>query len=514
MSPGQNKRSVRRGTPLLWFILISLIVHHAAVISVIRVPDLTRYETFEVDYVQPTETAEDLEDPELPELTTQEPVVPVELPDTQEEKRVAEKNKKLEEDPPEQPEPKKKDEREEEKQEPPEDLITLVQVEGLHFVDVKDHESEEPPEEAKFFAPINSKVDEETRAENTNLDEDQGSSQPASEGEPDSTPGDAAESLAAHLEEEEQQPTKDSPETVKPEDPQYVDATPQPSAATLEKVTGSVAKKSPESDPIVLPTLTPDNSPPVKIAKSDVGEILDLEDGLPVPSFEEAKKSKEKSGGKKPGPDAKLAELVMTWTQMEGVLGAEMKELKEAWKEAKKSKHKGGFTEKIGKVFSQLENFNPDVKPGNQTALNAAYHPYAEYITAFHRKLHPQWGDGFLASLMTKPNGDPLNDMSLWAKLEFVVDKAGSIEKVTVVRSSGNLVYDVAAIDAVYAGQPYPPPPDIIKSYNGKVYMRWGMYRNHSQCGVWNAEPYILAAPKQKKKVKPPKEKEPPPEAK
>jgi TonB family protein len=271
-----------------------------------------------------------------------------------------------------------------------------------------------------------------------------------------------------------------------------------------------VAKKSIDSQPVVLPALTPDNSPPVKIAKSETGEILDLEDGTIVSSFKELKQAKKKSGGDKPGPEAKLAELDMSWTQMEGVFGAEMEEMKKTWKEAKKSKKKGGFTGHIDKVMSQLENFNPDVKPGNQTALNAAFHPFAEYITAFHRKLHPQWGDGFLASLMTKPNGDPLNDMSLMVKLEFVVLADGSIEKVTVVRSSGNLVYDVAAIDALYAGQAYPPPPEIVKSYDGKVYMRWGMYRNHSQCGVWNAEPYILAAPgSKKKKLTPPKEKDP-----
>jgi TonB family protein len=508
MTPRKRRHEKRRGSPFLWFVLISLIVHHAVVISVVRVPDMSRYETVEVQYVQHDETAEEIPEPEVPELEAVEPTEPFELPRSEDEKRVAEKKKHKPEEP-EPPKPEEQDQPEKDEAKPPDELITLVQVEGLHFVDIKDHESEEPPPDAKFFAPINSQVDEETRAENTNLDEDQGMSQPASEGDPDKTPGDSPDSLAAHLEQEEQQPVKDSPDSVKPEDPEYVDVTPQPAGATKDKETGSFAKKSPESEPIVLPTLSPDNAPPVKIAKSDDGEILDLADGLPVPSFKQAKKSKEKSGAHKPGPDAKLAELDMSWTQMEGVLGAEMKELKEAWKESKKAKHKGGYTENIGKVFSQLENFNPDVKPGNQTALNAAYHPYAEYITAFHRKLHPQWGDGFLASLMTKPNGDPLNDMSLMVKLEFVIEEDGSIEKVTVVRSSGNLVYDVAAIDAIYAGQPYPPPPDIIKSYDDKVYMRWGMYRNHSQCGVWNAEPYILAAPKQKKKVKPPKEKQP-----
>lgn len=489
----------RRRSPLPWFILVSFIVHHALILSVVRAPDLARYKRFQVEVFP--EKAEAEQEPEPPELPVMEPLEQ-EVPEARQAERPEEQKPREEE-----PEPVEKPS-EEEKAEP-EDLIALVAVDGLHFVDVKDHESETPPEDPRFFAPINSMVDEETRAENTNLDVDQGQSSPASEGEPDDVPGDSIESLAAHLVEEESQPVKDSPETEKPEDPDYVEATPQPAWASEHKPEGSVAKKSHESEPVVLPTLTPDNAPPVKIAKSLDGEILDLEIGEMVPSFKEAKKAKEKKGGKKVGPDAKLAELDMTWSQMEGVFGSQMEEMQKAWKEAKKSKNKGGYTKHIDNIMSQLENFNPDVKPGNQTALNAAYHPYAEYITAFHRKLHPQWGDGFLASLMSRPNGDPLNDMSLMVKLEFVIQPDGSIEKATVVRSSGNLVFDVAAIDAVYAGQPYPPPPEIIKSYDGKVYIRWGMYRNHSQCGVWNAEPYILAAPSKKKKLKPPQEKQP-----
>jgi TonB family protein len=496
----KGKRDRRQDRTIFWFLLVSLIVHHALVITVVRAPDLDRYETVEVDYVAGHEEAgpPEPDEAEVPVVTPEDRVAEAPAEPVEEASKQPEKEKPRPEEP-EPPEPPKKTQE-------PEEVIALVPVEGLHFVDIDSHESDEPPPDAKYFAPINSQVDEETRAENTNLDEDEGQSSP------DEEPGNAPDSLAAHLDEDENQPAKDSPETVRPEQPDIIDATPAPSSSQVEKQTGKVAEKSHEAEAVVLPTLTPDHSPPVSIAKSDDGEILDLETGKQVPTFKEAKKAKEKKGGPEAGSDARLADVDLSWTDIDGVLGAEMDQMKQAWKEAKKSKKKGGFTKDIDKVMGQLENYNPDVKPGNQTALNAAYHPYAEYITAFHRTLHPQWGDGFLASLMTKPNGDPLNDMSLWVKLEFVVLSDGSIEKVTVVRSSGNLVYDVAAIDALYGGQPYPPPPDIIKSYDGKVYMRWGMYRNQSQCGVWNAEPYILAAPKDKKKVKPPEEKKAPEE--
>jgi TonB family protein len=155
----------------------------------------------------------------------------------------------------------------------------------------------------------------------------------------------------------------------------------------------------------------------------------------------------------------------------------------------------GGMMDQMDRVTAQLENFTPDIRPGNTTALNTLYHPFAEYLTAFHRKLHPFWGDGFLVSLVAKGDTDPLNDMTLWTKLEIVVNGDGTLHKVTIVRTSGNLVYDVAAINAVYQGEPYPEPPAELLSGDGRLYLRWAFYRNHSQCGVWNAEPYILPDP-------------------
>ena len=77
-------------------------------------------------------------------------------------------------------------------------------------------------------------------------------------------------------------------------------------------------------------------------------------------------------------------------------------------------------------------------------------------------------------------------------KVEIVVNADGSLDRVGVVKSSGNLMYDFGAFNAVQRGAPYPPPPEKIRSPDGRVYMRWALHRNESQCGTWNAEPYIL----------------------
>jgi TonB family protein len=80
-------------------------------------------------------------------------------------------------------------------------------------------------------------------------------------------------------------------------------------------------------------------------------------------------------------------------------------------------------------------------------------------------------------------------------KVEIVVNPDGSLDRVGVVKSSGNLMYDFGAFNAVQRGAPYPVPPEKIRSPDGRVYLRWALHRDESQCGTWNAEPYIVKNP-------------------
>ncbi|MBI5486003.1 MAG: TonB C-terminal domain-containing protein [Deltaproteobacteria bacterium] len=186
----------------------------------------------------------------------------------------------------------------------------------------------------------------------------------------------------------------------------------------------------------------------------------------------------------------------LDWATAEAVFHEQLDRERQAFLEQRQERRRmGGAMDRMDRATAQLENFTPDIRPGNQTALDTLYHPFADYLTAFHRRLHPYWGDGFLVSLTAEPDTHPLNDMNLWTKLEIIVNGDGTIWKITIVRSSGNTVYDVAAIDAVFQGEPYPEPPAELQSGDGRLYLRWSFYRNHSQCGVWNAEPFILPDP-------------------
>jgi hypothetical protein len=156
------------------------------------------------------------------------------------------------------------------------------------------------------------------------------------------------------------------------------------------------------------------------------------------------------------------------------------------------SAKKGRWEKKFEAVKSALENFTPDVRPGNQTALKTRAHPFAVYVARMHRRIHELWGFGFLAALDSKGADHPLNDFELWTNLEVSLNPDGSIYKTTVTHNSGNGDFDVAALDTVLSGGPYGETPEEIRSVDQRVYLRWAFYRNWRQCGTFNVEPYIL----------------------
>jgi len=158
----------------------------------------------------------------------------------------------------------------------------------------------------------------------------------------------------------------------------------------------------------------------------------------------------------------------------------------------KMSSKKGRWERKLDAVKSSLENFVPDVRAGNQTALKTRAHPFALYVARMHRRIHELWGFGFLESLDDKGADYPLNNPDLWVNLELSVNPDGSIHKVTIAKTSGKTEFDVAAVDTVISGGPYDQTPEAIRSVDGRIYLRWGFYRNWRQCGTFNVEPYIL----------------------
>jgi TonB family protein len=307
----------------------------------------------------------------------------------------------------------------------------------------------EAPDNAKYLADKNNRTEEETRARETNLEREQAGQE--------AHPSDQEDKIAG-LEDREARPAKVGqagprplPESFQPE---------APGKATLSMRTPG-SRKVESAEPETMSA-----------------------DGLRLVPEEEQRSSRGEDGG----PPARLR---LTRAQYESAFGTDA-EAAAALAKAERSRRRGNSAARRERVRSALENFITEVKPGNQTALNTRAVPFAQFITRMHRKIHELWAFGFMAGLDGKPTSSPLNNPSLVAKLEIVLDGQGNVDRVAMVKSSGLTVYDSAAIDVVYSAAPYPTPPPTILSGDGKVYLHWTFHRNEEACGTAGVDTFIL----------------------
>src|SRR5258708_20329507 len=98
-----------------------------------------------------------------------------------------------------------------------------------------------------------------------------------------------------------------------------------------------------------------------------------------------------------------------------------------------KSTRVGKFRERQARVQSSLENFIPEVKPGNQTALNTRAAPFAAFVARMHRSIHKLWGFGALEEWDEMSGSSPLNNPNLLTTLEMVLNADGTLAKAPLV---------------------------------------------------------------------------------
>lgn len=340
-------------------------------------------------------------------------------------------------------------------------------------VELDDDTDEPPPDDANFLANRNSRAEVETRAEETNLDRARKGDQASAPSDvQDERPGEAEDKIA-QLEDTPSKAGRRAPRTTPSADPQAA-AAPQRAAPKSVLSMRDVEKRS--------HTITPETVNPFLPRTADGSQPL------PQGSLRSPQESQGLSG---PQMDPRLR---LSADDYEYLFG-ERDEAARALAEKVRSQKKGRFTRRLEQGRSALENFIPEVQPGNQTALNARAAPFAAFIANMHRSIHPLWGWGFLEDLESKGPRDPLNNPALETKVEIVLNADGTIDNVKVIRTSGLSMFDVAAVDVVYSGGPYPEPPREIRSKNGKIYLHWSFARDERQCATFGAEPFILDNP-------------------
>lgn len=173
--------------------------------------------------------------------------------------------------------------------------------------------------------------------------------------------------------------------------------------------------------------------------------------------------------------------------------------------ESRKSKHRGSFDPgKFERWRAAIENYEPSVKLGNQTSLNAARVPFATYINSIHNRLHPIFAEEFLASLDNLPTSHQLNQ-DLVTHLEIVLSREeGRIVRMGVTRQSGSTAFDIVALNSVQRASPFGKAPEAIVSPDGNVYLHWEFHRDpFDACTTRNARPFLLKSAPQQPAVAP-----------
>ena len=342
------------------------------------------------------------------------------------------------------------------------------------IVDLDNNKDIPPPPDAKYLAQKNNRAEVETRARDTNMVEEQKGEEKQASSPSDRTDkqvGGEKEKIA-QLEEQKSKLGRSAPDVTPhahPELSEPKDEPERPNKSLLE-----LRNPSPKQH-----ELTPETAD-LSLPHAADGEI-------PLPSHA-ARGDKSDSSHLTAGKRMKLAFTAKDYEYLFGADAAAERKLAQA----ARSTHQGKFEKRLARVRSAVENFIPEVAPGNQTALNTRAAPFAAYIARMHRSIHELWGFGQLEEWEEKSGSSPFNNQNLVTELEIVLNGDGTVDRVGVVRPSGLTAYDVAAVDVVYSAGPYPDPPRAIRSANGKIYLHWHFHRDGRQCSPAFADPYIL----------------------
>jgi TonB family protein len=367
------------------------------------------------------------------------------------------------------PEPKKEPEREKKVAEapkpeppppPPPDLARAHEK----IVDQENDKNEQPPPDAKYLAQNNHHTAEEKRAKDTTLEK-------RKHDDKDNQLATADKDKIAELEDQKSALGRKAPDVTPHENPQVSEAQERKNEPKSLLALRDPAPRAHE--------ITPETADPSLPTAAD-GDIAMSRAARGKPADPARLKAGEK------------VKLALSQKDFEYLFGADA-EAERRLAETHRSTRKGNLAQKVARVQAALENFVPEVQPGNTTDLNTRAAPFAAYIARMHRSIHKLWGFDQLEAWDELTGSSPLNDPKLATTLEAVINRDGTIDKVTIVRTSGYLGFDAAAIDVLYTAGPFPDPPREIRSPDGKIYVHWTFHRDERQCTPAYTQYFILA---------------------
>ena len=269
------------------------------------------------------------------------------------------------------------------------------------IVDLDNDKDIPPPADAKYLAQKNNRADVETRARDTNMVADQKGEekQASSPSDRDDKQVGGEKEKIAQLEEEKSKLGRAAPEVTPHLNPQLSQPKDEPehrdqSLLALRNPTPKQHELTPETADLSLP------------------HAADGE--MPLPSHA--------ARGNKSDPshltESKRVKLALSAKDYEYLFGADAAAERKLAQQTR-STHQGKFEKRLARVKSAVENFIPEVRPGNQTALNTRAAPFAAFIARMHRSIHELWGFGQLEDWDEKSGSSPFNNQNLVTELEM-----------------------------------------------------------------------------------------------
>jgi TonB family protein len=369
--------------------------------------------------------------------------------------------------------PEKLPEQEPEPEEPTPPQPKPEQKTNLKSVEFEIDKEEEPAPDAKFLAEKNNRAEQETRAERTNLEKEERGEAPSQSPSDRQDPeqGDPDDKIA-RLQDQKSKQGRQAP-NVTPHQKQSLAQQNEDERKSILRMRETIQRQH-ETSPETMDNALPRDPEGVRaMPDSDLQAMKDV----PGRSGQSSRTS-----------------LRLSSNQYQYLFGEDA-EAAERFAQTEKSRKQGRFSKHMSRVMAALENFIPEVRPGNQTELNTRAAPFAAFIARMHRSIHERWGFGFLEDLSSRPHSDPMNNRELITRLEIVMNGDGTVDGVKVIRTSGVMGFDVAAVDVVYNAGPFPDPPSAIRSRNGKIYVHWSFHRDERQCATSHTDYYILDNP-------------------
>ncbi|MBI5513666.1 MAG: TonB C-terminal domain-containing protein [Deltaproteobacteria bacterium] len=376
------------------------------------------------------------------------------------------------------------------------------------------------PDNARFLAEQNHDVAEETQAQARDRTHDDphprlGGAPSLSQALPSAPPQPSAAPATATL------PARTPPRSSSPAQNNAQASTarqgargnPGPSGATGRRGTPGApgARVAPGATASAAHTLTGDG-PPAAPGPSVQGGGAEARAGDPLPSSGDQGQGGSRGGGGSNGlwgqrgqdgtaqrlgvqglgVAGTLAALGPDSAMMERLYGREALDRLRQTERDRRIEARNPFAQDWQTTRTAIENFIPQVRVGSTTALRTAASPFARYLTAMHRRIHEHFAEGFIPRLAALPDDNALNNRALLTRLEIILEPDGSVHRIGIVRTSGILTFDVAAMQAVRVANPYGEVPAGIRSVDGRLYTHWDFHRDERWCGPAGAQPYIV----------------------